>query len=111
MLRSWQIVGERVQNLIPSPLFSKSMNPMQARSLSLQFLLNEWIYGAELLHDLEIITPIRVTKSDLTSIFASLSKELDKLCFYCELLLQTSSMGGEKIASIFTRDDKNCGQR
>jgi hypothetical protein len=60
---------------IPTPLFSAGMDAASARSLSMLFLLQEFIT----------------------------TRRIDKLCFYCQILLQTSAVGGEKIAAMMQK--------
>lgn len=104
-----------MHNSIPPPIFTSGLQPVMARSLGIQFLLREWITTFETLRHLEVVTPIQLRKIDLKEAIASVLKELekllllsspqrgsalDKLCFYCEILLQASSMSGLEIETI-----------
>ncbi len=98
-----------MRSLHPWPIFPSNLDPPVARSLSLQFILQELIVSFELLQELRDTTPEQLQGANLKEEVASVSKELerfllfalrnpfsqtssvlDKLCFYCEILLQAS---------------------
>jgi len=104
-----------MRNSAPSPIFSPRLEPSIARSLSLQFILHEWIRAFEIVRHLEVVTPIQLGKVDLHDALSSVLKELekllffsshqkggalDKLCFYYAILLQASSMSDMEIETI-----------
>jgi hypothetical protein len=98
-----------------SSIFHQNMSPALTCSLSLQFILYEWMRACELLRHLEVVTPLRLQNKEAKTEFASILKEieklfflssfqdagmLDKLCFYCEILLQASPLNGSNIDVI-----------
>lgn len=108
-----------------SSIFNQNMQPMLACSLSLQFILQEWMYISDLLRHLEVVTPLRLQSIDVKSEIAHLFKELeklflfsptqssnalDKLCFYCEILLQASSTNGREIEAILQEMRSSAGK-
>jgi len=108
-----------MRSLNPWPIFPANLEPPVARSLSLQFIMQEVIASFKLLHHLQILTPEQLQGANLSEEIASISNELekfllfslenpfsqkggvlDKLCFYCEILLQASSVRDQDIPMI-----------
>lgn len=108
-----------MRSLNPWPIFPTNLEPPVARSLSLQFIMQELISSFKLLYHLQAITPERLQGAHLDKEMAYISTELekfllfslenpfsqkggllDKLCFYCEILLQASSVRDEEIPLI-----------
>ncbi|MES2273336.1 MAG: hypothetical protein V4487_04015 [Chlamydiota bacterium] len=104
-----------MRTLHPCPTFPANLDPPAARSLSLQFLLKELIGSFELLHDLQnsvdqqpFSKNIESLSNDLERfIFFSLKNPssqkrglLDRLCFYCEILLQAGGVKDHKILAL-----------
>src|SRR5689334_18778419 len=100
-----------MRSLNPWPIFPANLDPPVARSLSLQFILQELIRSYKLLHHLQILTPQQIVGNELAEELAAIAKELekfllfslespfsqkggvlDKLCFYSEILLQASKI-------------------
>jgi len=98
-----------MRSLHPWPIFPFNLDPPVARSLSIQFILEELISSFELIHHLQTITPEILQGANLKeeinlvikkmeklllfsmdSPFAQKGSMLDKLCFYSEILLQAS---------------------
>lgn len=100
-----------MRSLHPWPIFPPNLEPPAARSLSLLFILQEWIASLSSLEKLK--------ETSKESNIASLSKDiekfllfsletpfpqkggfLDKLCFYFDILLQASKINDETIPMI-----------
>jgi hypothetical protein len=106
-----------MRSLHPWPLFPTNLEPPAARSLSLQFVLQEWVGCAQVLES--IVKKTRDTVRG-TNPLPDISKELekfflfsldnpftqkggtlDKLCYYCDALFQVSkAVGHELIADL-----------
>lgn len=101
------------------PIFPSSLDPPVARSLSIQFILQELMSSFELVGHLRIYTPYQLQGANLSEEIVCISKELeklllfslenpfaskgsvlDKLCFYCEILLQASHIRESDIPMI-----------
>lgn len=97
-----------MRSFTPWPLFPSSLEPDAKRSFSLQFIILELLASFTLLEELSLKAP-RLEEMDLPERLSFLSREvekfllfslhnpfdqvggiLDKLCFYCETLLQAS---------------------
>lgn len=108
-----------MRSLHPWPIFPFNLDPPIARSLSIQFILQELIASFELLDYLQEITPLQIQGANLQQEIACISKQiekfllfslenplsqkgsvLDKLCFYCENLLQASRITETEIPTI-----------
>lgn len=108
-----------MRSLNPWRIFPSNLDPPVARSLSIQFILQELINSFDLLAHLEAATQELLQginiKEELTSIskelerfllfslenpFAQKSSVLDKLCFYCDILLQASKIGVNEIPDL-----------
>ena len=108
-----------MRSLHPWPIFPSNLDPPVARSLSIQFILQGLGDSFQLLRHLEVFTPYRLAGTNLKEELASIAKELeklilfslenpfsqkgsalDKLCFYCDILLQASPINGSEILRI-----------
>jgi len=108
-----------MRSLNPWPIFPTDLEPPVARSLSLQFIMQELIASFKLLRHLQTLTPEQLQGAHLAQEIASIFNELekfllfslenpfaqkggvlDKLCFYCEILLQASSVKDQEIPMI-----------
>src|SRR5690348_508319 len=100
-----------MRSLHPWPTFPRDLEPPAARSLSLLFVLQEFISSCQLVERLENAAPeseldVISTRlnhfllSSLDNPFAQKGGALDKLCFYCEILLQGSKVGDEAILVV-----------
>lgn len=108
-----------MRSLHPWPIFPFNIEPPIARSLSIQFILQELIASFELLDYLHEITPLQIQGANLKEEIACISKQLekfllfslenplaqrgsvlDKLCFYCENLLQASRITETEIPML-----------
>jgi hypothetical protein len=108
-----------MRSLNPWPIFPPNLDPPIARSLSIQFILQGVIDSFELLDHLEKVTPKQPQPMHFKEQTALISKELekfflfslenpfsqkrsllDKLCFYCEILLQASHVSENEIPVI-----------
>lgn len=115
-----------MRSLNPWPIFPSNLDPPVARSLSIQFILQGLIDSFDLLQHLQLATPLQLQganfKEEINCIskelekfllfslenpFAQKSSVLDKLCFYCEILLQASHISNNEIFSVLDemRDD------
>src|SRR3990167_10804310 len=107
-----------MRSLNPWPIFPSDLDPPVARSLSLQFILQELIDSFEHLtilqnnpHPPQELSAIahQLEKFLLFSLenpFAQKGGFLDKLCFYCEILIQASNVGDQDIP-IFLEEMRN----
>jgi hypothetical protein len=105
-----------MSSLHPWPIFPVNLDPPIARSLSIQFILQGLTDSFKLLRHLEIFTSSQLLganpKEELIEIakeleqlvlfslehpFSQKGSVLDKLCFYCEILLQASHIEGSEI--------------
>lgn len=96
-----------MRSLHPWPTFPRDLDPPAARSLSLLFVLQEFLSSCQLLKRLENAAPEELNEvsshldhfllSSLDNPFAQRGGALDKLCFYCEILLQASKVGDATI--------------
>lgn len=108
-----------MRSLHPWPIFPLNLDPPVARSLGLQFILQGIADAFPVLRRLETSTPFQGTeteaKEEIAAIFKQLEKillfslenrfaqkssVLDKLCFYCEILLQASHVVEHEILVI-----------
>lgn len=108
-----------MRSLHPWPIFPSNLDPPVARSLSIQFILQEIIESFDLLAYLQIHIPQQLLGTNLKEELSLIAKELekillfsvgnpfstkgsvlDKLCFYCEILLQASPIDGHEIPTI-----------
>jgi hypothetical protein len=99
-----------MRSLHPWPTFPRDLDPPTARSLSLLFVLQEFLSSCRFVEKLEQAIPgelnsissqlDRFLLSSLENPFAQRGGALDKLCFYCEILLQGSKVGDEKVLVI-----------
>lgn len=94
----------------PWPIFPHDLDPPAAKSLALLFILQELLSSLQLLDQAENHIP-----TDLSDIYNQLEKfllfsldnpftknggGLDKLCFYCESLLQASKISDDALLLI-----------
>ena len=94
-------------NLHPWPIFHRDLDPPTERSLALQFVLQEFLSSCHCLERLENASSEELPAissyldqfllSSLNNPFAQKGGALNKLCFYCEILLQASKIGNETI--------------
>lgn len=108
-----------MRSLHPWPIFPSNLDPPVSRSLSIQFILQELIESFELLQHLHTYTALQLQGANLVEEIICIAKELekfllfslenpfaskgsilDKLCFYCEILLQASHIGDNEIPMI-----------
>ena len=112
-----------MRSLHPWPFFPANLDPPAARSLSLQFILQELVSAFDLVRRLQNETPEHLSgyfqdfdlAAELSSIsqkiekfllfslenpFAQKGGVLDKLCFYCEILLQASNIADQELTMI-----------
>jgi hypothetical protein len=108
-----------MRTIQPWSTFPSNLDPPVARSLSLQFILQELISAFKALKELQITTPEQLQEANLKEEISSVSKQLekfllfvlknpfsqtssilDKLCFYCEILLQASREDGLDIQLV-----------
>lgn len=91
-----------MRSLHPWPIFPRDLEPPAERSLALQFVLQEFLSSYQLLERLENATLEKLSEvsshldsfllSSLNNPFAQKGGALNKLCFYCEILLQASKI-------------------
>jgi hypothetical protein len=100
-----------MRSLHPWPLFPPDLDPPAARSLSLQFSLQEWLACIKVAYTIRSEAPKILRGHDLFREMVSVSKQLekfllfslnnpfsqnggalDRLCFYCEVLLEFSKV-------------------
>jgi hypothetical protein len=96
-----------MRSLHPWPIFPSNLEPSASRSLSLQFVLQEFLSSCQLVERVENATPEELQGvvaqldqfllSSLDNPFAQKGGALDKLCFYSEILLRASKIGDEAI--------------
>ena len=107
---------DHMRSLNPWPIFPSNLDPPIARSLSIQFILQGVIDSFGLLAHLKAVTPKQLQfKEQMALIVKELEKfllfslenpfsqkgsVLDKLCFYCDILLQASHVGENEIPMI-----------
>jgi len=99
-----------MRSLHPWPTFPPDLDPPAARSLSLLFVLKEFFAACQLIERLENGVPEELGAvsshldlfllSSLDNPFVQKGGALDKLCFYCEILLQASKVDDESILVI-----------
>ncbi|OGN63515.1 MAG: hypothetical protein A3E80_01975 [Chlamydiae bacterium RIFCSPHIGHO2_12_FULL_49_9] len=108
-----------MRSLHPFPIFPSGLEPQAARSLSLQFILQELLSSfalseklskflneppveTSLTHQINLISREleKVLLFSLENPFSQKGGSLDKLCFYCEILLQASNAGGQEVPLI-----------
>jgi len=99
-----------MRSLHPWPTFPRDLEPPAARSLSLLFVLQEFLSSCQALQRLEHAAPEEIhgaaaqleqlLLSSLDNPFSQKGGALDKLCFYCEILLQGSKVGEETILIV-----------
>ncbi|HSX11802.1 MAG TPA: hypothetical protein VLF94_08820 [Chlamydiales bacterium] len=108
-----------MRSLHPWPIFPSNLDPPVARSLSIQFILQGLSDSFELLQYLELHVPRQLLGIHLKEELDIISKELqklllfslenpfsqkgsalDKLCFYCDILLQASHVEESEIPMI-----------
>ncbi len=97
-----------MRSLYTWPTFPRDLEPPAARSLSFLFVLQEFLAACRLVERLENAAPEGdlggissrldlFLLSSLDNPFAQKGGALDKLCFYCEILLQGSKVSDETI--------------
>ncbi len=108
-----------MRSLHSCPVLSSNLPAPIARSLSIQFALKEWLNAFHLLQNLQTTLPEQIHKAPahtvLTHIARTLQKFLlfsiecplalntcclDRLCFYCEILIQTSKVDADKMQAL-----------
>lgn len=108
-----------MRSLNPWPIFPSNLDPPVARSLSIQFILQAVLDCFPLLQDLRKNTPHYLKNSPLQDAILSISRELedflrislenpfaqkgsvlDKLCFYSEILLQSSHVKESEVPNL-----------
>jgi len=99
-----------MRSLHPWPTFPRDLDPPAARSLALLFVLQEFVSSCRFVKQLENTIPEelngissqldRFLLFSLDNPFAQRGGCLDKLCFYCEILLQASKVGDETILVV-----------
>lgn len=108
-----------MRSLHPWPVFPSKLDTPSARSLGLQFTLQELIASFELLDRIQAETPRRLQGISLAQELASIARDLekfllfslenpfvqkggalDKLCFYSEILLQASSNADQELSTL-----------
>ncbi len=108
-----------MRSLNPWPIFPSNLDPPIARSLSIQFILQGLMDSFDLLNHLKEVTPRQLQPAKFKEQTSLISKELekfllfslenpfsqkgsvlDKLCFYCEILLQASHVSENEIPVI-----------
>ena len=108
-----------MRSLNPWPIFPSNLNPPVARSLSIQFILQGLIDSFHLLQQLKTATPLQLQGANFQEELACISKELerfllfslenpfaqkssvlDKLCFYCEILVQASHVRENEVLVV-----------
>lgn len=96
--------SKSMRSLHPWPLFPPNLDRLAAHSLSLLFTLEELLTAFTLLEQL----PNPCSSKDLEKLLlfslenplAQKGGSLDKLCFYCEILLQASEREEEEIPML-----------
>lgn len=96
-----------MRNFHPWPIFPHNLDSKTARSLSLLFVLQEFLASCQLLEWLQNTIPEKVNDAhlifnrfflvSLDNPFSRKGGSLDKLCFYSEILLQASNIEDETI--------------
>jgi hypothetical protein len=91
----------------PWPIFPHDLESPAAKSLSLLFILQEFLFSLQLLEQERQTAPQEVTEIadrlerflvlSIDNPFAKNGGALDKLCFYCESLLQASKIHDETL--------------
>lgn len=105
-----------MRSLHPWPIFPPNLEPPAARSLSLLFILQELLSSFDLIQKLYQITPQQLQGASLAeqisnelekfllfsleNPFAQKGGTLDKLCFYCGILLQASKVNQDKLPMV-----------
>lgn len=104
-----------MRSLHPWPLFPSNLEPPAARSLGLQFILQEFITCFAVVSKIQEKAPPLIRGEDPVQELAAVSRELeqfllfsldnpfaqkggslDKLCFYCDVLFQASRVNGQE---------------
>ena len=104
-----------MRSLHPWPLFPPDLEPPAARSLSMQFALQEWIACLRAAELIERESPKILQGEDLFNEMVAICKELekfllfsldnpfakkggtlDRLCFYCDVLTEASKVEGRE---------------
>src|SRR3989338_5226467 len=89
-----------MRNCFPWPSFPQQLDPPAARSLSLLFILQEWLASFDRISHLKAISPDpslvaeleKLFLFSLTTPFPQKGGALDKICFYCDILVQASKV-------------------
>lgn len=108
-----------MRSLNPWPIFPSNLDPPVARSLSIQFILQAVLDCFPLLQDLRKNTPHHLKNFPLQDAILAISRELedflrlslenpfaqkgsvlDKLCFYSEILLQSSHVKESEVPNL-----------
>lgn len=108
-----------MRSLHPWPVFPPNLELPAARSLAILFILEELAASLKLVEHLQNITPEQLQGANLQQELALISNEiekfllfsldnpftqkggvLDKLCFYCEILIQASRLELEAVPMI-----------
>ncbi len=103
-----------MRSLHPWPIFPPNLDPPAARSLSMQFVLQEWIACLRVAEVIQNQAPKILCGVDLFREMVAISKELekfllfsldnpfaqkggtlDRLCFYCDVLLHASKIDAQ----------------
>lgn len=106
-----------MRSFYPWPLFPVHLERSVARSLSLQFVLQELLRGFKLIEDsrsLEVVTSKDAEKFLLLSLDSPFSQKggvLDKLCFYSEILLQDHTGALDVLEEMRGLVLKLCGRK
>ncbi|MDE3045318.1 MAG: hypothetical protein KGJ02_01545 [Verrucomicrobiota bacterium] len=108
-----------MRSLHPWPLFPSNLEPPAARSLSLQFAMQEFVACFKIVAQIREQVPKLIRGEEPLKEIGFLSKELekfllfsldnpfaqkggslDKLCFYCDMLLQASRVNGQEAVGM-----------
>ncbi|MBI5272533.1 MAG: hypothetical protein HY861_00940 [Chlamydiia bacterium] len=99
-----------MRSLHPWPTFPSNLTPPATRPLALLFILQEWLSLVQLTTHLKQLSAdnlLAIAKyldklllSSLNNPFTQTGGSLDKLCFYCGILLQASNISDETIPTL-----------
>lgn len=82
-----------MRTLYPRAVFPPHLEPPAARSMSLLFIMQEWLIAMEQLE----ISKAPASTATVEPFFLT---SLDKLCFYCDVLLQASKIEHESLPMV-----------
>lgn len=103
---------DRMRSFTPWPFFPPSLEPPAARSLSLLFILKEWVSCFHVVErlkreqDRELDTAVILKKLEKLLFFSMENPHgqkgglLDKLCFYSDILIQASKIADATLADL-----------